>query len=237
MAKRKHPDSQQNDGLYNKRSRLNQADGSDDSPSSQAKIDPTYGQRGAFPGLDDDVEDGLFYGPASDGLEYLRMVRSEAKTVPNLLVAPSSPAFHSQRENLYEDYPQGYYADGAYTALPIPSSNGAHPKHDQEDDIDPQEAYYTSLCARFEELSSILQNPPFPPDANLIGQPLSWWNSSHWRNRILKTTPQMSKLAEFPQDMVIRGLEVLETVLNSGNLRSGKGRNVGGLGVGFAGEV
>ena len=75
MAKRKHPDFQQNDGLYNKRSRLNQADGSDDSPSSQAKIDPTYGQRGAFPGLDDDVEDGLFYGPASDGLEYLRMVR------------------------------------------------------------------------------------------------------------------------------------------------------------------
>lgn len=45
----------------------------------QARLDPTYGQRGAFPGLDDaEVEGGeedLFYGPASDGLEYLRMVR------------------------------------------------------------------------------------------------------------------------------------------------------------------
>jgi len=49
----------------------------DDNPySSQAKVDPTYGQRGAFPGLDDSTgEDGVFYGPASDGMEYLRMVR------------------------------------------------------------------------------------------------------------------------------------------------------------------
>ena len=42
----------------------------------QAKIDPTYGQRSAFPGLDGDPgDDNSFYGPASDGLEYLRMVR------------------------------------------------------------------------------------------------------------------------------------------------------------------
>ena len=75
MAKRKHMDSQAGDGLYNKRPRPNNTDGSDDSPIAQSKIDPTYGQRGAFPGLDDDVEDGLFYGPANDGLEYLRMVR------------------------------------------------------------------------------------------------------------------------------------------------------------------
>ena len=49
----------------------------------EPRLDPTYGQRGAFPGLDDENswaggEEGgeeLFYGPASDGLEYLRMVR------------------------------------------------------------------------------------------------------------------------------------------------------------------
>ena len=64
--------------MLNKRSRISQLDGGeDDSPSTtQARVDPTYGQRGAFPGLDDAVgEDGLFYGPANDGLEYLRMVR------------------------------------------------------------------------------------------------------------------------------------------------------------------
>ena len=37
--------------------------------------DPTYGQKSAFPGLDDVVGDELFYGPAEDGMEYLRMVR------------------------------------------------------------------------------------------------------------------------------------------------------------------
>jgi hypothetical protein len=75
--KRKQADILPEDPLYNKRSRIAQADGSDDSPSAaQSKIDPTYGQRGAFPGLDDpSSQDALFYGPASDGLEYLRMVR------------------------------------------------------------------------------------------------------------------------------------------------------------------
>lgn len=41
----------------------------------KARIDPTTGLRAAFPGLDDDGGGELFYGPASDGLEYLRMVR------------------------------------------------------------------------------------------------------------------------------------------------------------------
>ena len=76
--KRKQTESYSGDVVLNKRSRISQLDGGeDDSPSTtQARVDPTYGQRGAFPGLDDAVgEDGLFYGPANDGLEYLRMVR------------------------------------------------------------------------------------------------------------------------------------------------------------------
>ena len=77
MMKRKHQGLQTEGPMYNKRSRFNENDANDDTPSiAQSKIDPTYGQRGAFPGLDDlGGEDDLFYGPASDGLEYLRMVR------------------------------------------------------------------------------------------------------------------------------------------------------------------
>ena len=48
--------------------------------------------------------------------------RSEAKTVPNLLVAPSSPTIPSENDSLYADYAQGYYHDGAYTAIPDPHS-------------------------------------------------------------------------------------------------------------------
>lgn len=76
--KRKIADPNPDLSIYSKRSRLSNA--SDDSPngasSVQPQVDPTYGQRGAFPGLDGaDGEDDLFYGPASDGLQYLRMVR------------------------------------------------------------------------------------------------------------------------------------------------------------------
>ena len=77
MMKRKQQGPQTEESLYNKRSRYNEDDANGDIPTAaQSKIDPTYGQRGAFPGLDDlGGEDELFYGPASDGLEYLRMVR------------------------------------------------------------------------------------------------------------------------------------------------------------------
>lgn len=76
--KRQYPQTHNAESAsHNKRLRLNSSNSSDDLPSSsQPRIDPTYGQRGAFPGLDDANDgDGLFYGPASDGIEYLRMVR------------------------------------------------------------------------------------------------------------------------------------------------------------------
>lgn len=50
-------------------------------PRQKPRTDPIYGQCSAFPGLDDGGDGGagdateLFYGPAEDGLEYLRMVR------------------------------------------------------------------------------------------------------------------------------------------------------------------
>lgn len=43
--------------------------------NQQPRVDPVYGQRSAFPGLDDVGSDELLYGPPEDGLEYLRLVR------------------------------------------------------------------------------------------------------------------------------------------------------------------
>lgn len=65
----------------NKRLRSSSFEYSDDAydipnEASQFRVDPTYGQRGAFPGLDNEDHGNLFYGPANDGFEYLRMVRS-----------------------------------------------------------------------------------------------------------------------------------------------------------------
>jgi hypothetical protein len=49
-------------------------------PSVEARVDPTYGQRSAIPGLDDDTvmegdEDTLDYDEDMEALKYLRAVR------------------------------------------------------------------------------------------------------------------------------------------------------------------
>lgn len=51
-----------------------ESDGTYDASRAQPRTDPTYGQVGAFPGLDS-YQYAPFYGPANDGLDYLRMVR------------------------------------------------------------------------------------------------------------------------------------------------------------------
>ena len=72
--KRKSPSNDQFQPTNAKR-HCSSSNDPDEGPS-QPRVDPTYGQRGAFPGLDDSsLDDALFYGPASDGLQYLRMVR------------------------------------------------------------------------------------------------------------------------------------------------------------------
>lgn len=84
--KRKIPASIHDDSPGTKRSRVSEAEelGEDpaSSPSESPKAtnkyprsDPVFGQKHAFPGLDDNYGDELFYGPPEDGLEYLRMVR------------------------------------------------------------------------------------------------------------------------------------------------------------------
>lgn len=78
--KRKDVMSTSNDLVHSKRPRPSYFDGGEDKHNTpiaaQPRLDPTYGQRGAFPGIDDwTSENTLFYGPASDGLEYLQMVR------------------------------------------------------------------------------------------------------------------------------------------------------------------
>lgn len=156
--------------------------------------------------------------------------RSEAKTVPNLLVASVSPTVGSQRADLYADYPQGYYSDGAYTATPLPHSttNQAHANGGQNEDQDPQEAYYTSLCARFTELTKRFQSPPprAEPDSTDVYY-VDWQRPRLWRGKILHTTPTMILLAQLTQESIIYGLEVLESLLTLANLRGIRGKRIG----------
>lgn len=78
--KRRNSSSESGDLPSPKRARPFSIDDSDldyEATSAETpRINSTYGQKGAFPGLGgDDGGDELFYGPANDGIEYLRMVR------------------------------------------------------------------------------------------------------------------------------------------------------------------
>ncbi|KAL8748322.1 MAG: hypothetical protein Q9184_007395 [Pyrenodesmia sp. 2 TL-2023] len=185
--------------------------------ASKAQVDPTYGQRSAFPGLDDTAEeDTLFYGPASDGLEYLRMVRSEAKGVPNLLTA-AKPHTSAEHENPYQDYPQGYYHDGAYVATTFALA-ARNTYVDAETGIDPQEAYYTSLLTHFHALSFHLRSssPASPPDASAIAtaSDLNTAPLKKWRTTLLYTQPTTALLSHLAQEATINGISALERFLD-----------------------
>ena len=146
--------------------------------------------------------------------------RSEARTVPNLLVATSSTA--PKPADLYSDHRQGYYADGAYTAAPIPAAedsllNG----HEDEEEEDPQEAYYTAFLARFRSFSSLLGHLP-PRDlisssASNTARKLSTGMKSVWRSAF-DTMPTTTVLSQLPQESVLQGLQILESSLASGDL-------------------
>lgn len=127
--------------------------GSDERP----QMDASTGQTGAFPGLA--ADDGVFYGPANDGIDYIRMVRSEAKGIPQLLRA--QPEEHVFAEEYYEEEQDGggyWDDDGTYTAKPNvhnDCSTSTLPKA--------QRQYYESLLTHFTLVAATMRCvPPLP---------------------------------------------------------------------------
>ncbi|KAK0671227.1 hypothetical protein QBC41DRAFT_316205 [Cercophora samala] len=160
------------------------------SKQSEAKTDPTYGQRTAFPGLDDDgngqfSDEDLEFEECGDALAYLKSVRQEASHVPHILVAPKAgpqlpphllSATNSSHDtvdrSLYDDGvgdARGYYQDGAYTAAPDPSPTSSQQEAELLASTDAEaenkralsDSYYASLTDQFLSLRNLLhQEPP-----------------------------------------------------------------------------
>ena len=147
----------------------------------------------------------------------MSFLRSEAKTVPTLLVAPSPSNDNSDQS---PSNPSGYYADGAYTAASR-ATNGGAAENEGDEDADPQEVYYASLLARFADLSTHLQNPPpaysIPLSVADTAQAISTGYNSRWRS-ILDTLPSMVLISLLPQETVLQGLRMLETRLTTKRL-------------------
>ncbi|KAH6706476.1 hypothetical protein DL95DRAFT_467214 [Leptodontidium sp. 2 PMI_412] len=199
--------------VYNSKSRAK--------PSAEAKVDPTYGQRSAIPGLDDETlqyaDEDFDYDEDMDALAYLRAVRQEATTIPNLLVAPkTSPS--SDNRDIYEDGVgdfRGWYADGAYIAHLDPAAP-TEASGEEEEDEDPRLAYFDSILTRYQTLRDQLsQTPPryvleklgrdHPTHVDKMNRDLTRF----WIKKMRNVDPKAAQLACFDKGSVLRLLRLL----------------------------
>ncbi|KAG4423622.1 hypothetical protein IFR04_003304 [Cadophora malorum] len=187
-------------------------------PSAEAKVDPTYGQRSAIPGLDNEAleygDEDLDYDEDMDALAYLRAVRQEATTIPNLLVAPKTPPFSDNR-GIYEDGVgdfRGWYADGAYIA----QIDLELEEDEVEEEDDPRMAYFDSILTRYQALRDQLsQTPPryaieslgrdHPTHVDKMNRDLTRF----WIRKMKTVDPKAAQLACFDKGSVLRLLRLL----------------------------
>ncbi|PGH30211.1 hypothetical protein GX50_07038 [[Emmonsia] crescens] len=265
--KRKAPSSESSCSPYTKRARPTDPDDEEEAcpptpltPATarpQPRNDPVYGQKHAFPGLDDPIdEDQLFYGPAEDGIEYLRMVRSEARTLPTIFVSKAASLIKDNKRvpetsnqggddgnaiDVELDNSQaGFYSDGVYVAYsshrPQPTTT-LPPNAPDTSASDPQEIYYNILHHRFLLLRSTLKcTPPASVIASLGAQrPISLprYNKrarAEWERIIQTMDPHMAQLACMDMESVL-GLLAIVTRLLSKTVRGGESAQVKRLGA------
>ncbi|KAL5366025.1 hypothetical protein BJX96DRAFT_169579 [Aspergillus floccosus] len=217
-------------------------------PYERPRNHPVYGQKSAFPGLDSVNDDELFYGPAEDGLEYLRMVRSEANSLPILFTAPqlAAPETETPDDSLVEDLNrpegkealpvrEGVYVDGVYVAPQHTTTSTADALEATYSDA--QESYYNLLHHRFLLLRSILKCTP-PSEAITAldeSHPISFPRHSktarkEWRHLLLAVDPLTVQLACMDMDSVLGVLGIMARLISE-NVRSGSAERIRRMGA------
>ncbi|KAF2273673.1 uncharacterized protein EI97DRAFT_460862 [Westerdykella ornata] len=128
------------------------------------------GMSSMFPGMLDegDVSDDA----TSEALAYLRSVRTEASTIPNVLIAPRGSDHDKPDRSMLETGRGDYtviYSEGTWIARdPTPEEYSQGDWSDQYEDLDPQEQYYRALLQRYQSMRKMLNDihptSPNPPD-------------------------------------------------------------------------
>ncbi|KAK4949960.1 hypothetical protein LTR10_011802 [Elasticomyces elasticus] len=185
---------------------------SDDEESKEApRVSEYSGQISAFPGLDGDGDE-LFYGPAADGIDYLRMVRSEAKGVPQILTAPAVQT----KKSLGQTEDGGYFHDGAYTAIVKTSTTPAEPFPLA------QQHFYDSLLTQFRLVQASMHcTPPLSSIESLdSSQFISFPEASRkvraqWEAHMLSSDPHPVQIACMDSETVLELVKFLRMRLNT----------------------
>ncbi|OQV05402.1 hypothetical protein CLAIMM_10153 [Cladophialophora immunda] len=192
------------------------SDSEEDEADEAPYVDQFSGQVGAFPGLGEDTGE-LFYGPASDGVDYLRMVRSEAKGVPSIITTQISASHLDGLKDKEEVEQGGYYYDGAYTAV-----NQTLSRIEAKTPLPPaQLQYYNSLLAHFRLVRATLRClPPLPAvEALGLSQFISFPENTRkvrkqWEEHMLSVDPHPVQVACMDTDTVVELVRFLSAKLD-----------------------
>ncbi|KAJ5703441.1 hypothetical protein N7493_011830 [Penicillium malachiteum] len=217
-----------------KRPRLSyEEDGDDDSsikPYEKPQSHPLYGQKNAFPGLDvggDELCYGDEDGDADDGLEYLRMVRSEASALPSLFSATKSKAdtdTPSTQSSIVPEikssaFPPGFFDNEEAYIAPVKTKQDTVASPDTYPEA--QAAYNNLLRHRFLLLRSTLKcSPPATAiaaldDAHPISLPRKVEPArKEWRRLVMGVDPQMVQLACMDMDSVLGVMQIMARMMS-----------------------
>lgn len=156
--------------------------------------------------------------------------RSEASTIPTLLVAPpqapknndsDSDSDRSIYGNNVGDH-RAIYQDGTWVAVDHDTTGGYYEEewYDDEEDMDPQDAYYKSLLVRYDTLRKTLATADPQELAALVkANPQKYANvrlpyyKSDWRYAFDNKFPTPALVAQIDDKTLYRALEYLAEVL------------------------
>ncbi|KAJ5523140.1 hypothetical protein N7513_012684 [Penicillium frequentans] len=213
-------------------------------PHEKPYSHPIYGQKNAFPGLDDVSEELCYDDAEDDGLGYLRMVRSEASALPSVFVAKTPKTGDTQpiRISTAPDtkppsasFPHGFFdREHAYVA---PPDNKTTPSTPPSTYPEAQACYYNLLRHRFLLLRSTLKcSPPASVIAGLDdNHPITLPRGveaarKEWRRLVMAVEPQMAQLACMDQTSVLGVLQVMARLISE-ILRGGDAEKIRRIGA------
>lgn len=156
--------------------------------------------------------------------------RSEASTIPTLLVAPSQAAKNGERDrpayNSSGDHNVRFH-EGTWVAVDDEADGEYYDEDDdwaEYDDIDPQAAYYKSLLGRYNTLRNTLANADRKELAALTkANPDQYANvilphtKSDWRYTFDNKYPTPAMIAQLDDKGLYRALEYVSEVLIIGD--------------------
>ncbi|KAG5994805.1 hypothetical protein E4U54_003029 [Claviceps lovelessii] len=224
-----------------------------------SSIDPTWGQKYVFSSLEDATT--IPYGEESDfeddfdAMAYLQSVRKEAYNIPHLLVAPKvqiGPRLPTDAQNddqfdvedsygatsvpYTREVMQGYYDDGAYTAMPdedwkVDIDDDGQVDADAEAEARVErlhESYYASIMKRYCRLRQLLHSKR-PADwakrlsSTQVTPAAAFVHNSKtnkvWAKLIRNNDPHPLQLALMSKETVF---EVLQILMGGTFLRRGR---------------